>query len=175
VDLVRGKHPGAIWGERPLTWLTEPVDVSGDLIGGNLSLWAAMTGTPYPPAAARGKIVFFEDIGEKFYRIDRMVTQIRQAGLLDGAAAIVLGDFTNCDDDAVKMVGGPRETKVPLRPQYDWAQAVAEIFGGLGVPVATGLPVGHGPNFAPLPLGAVFEITGDGTFNLKGWEGFESR
>ena len=175
LDLVRGKHPGAIWGERPLTWLTKPSDVSAELIGGNLSLWAAMTGTPYPPAAARGRIVFFEDIGEKFYRIDRMVTQIRQAGLLDGAAAMVLGDFTNCDDDAVKIVRGPGQTKVPLRPQYDWARAVAEIFGGLGVSVATGLPVGHGPNFAPLPLGAVFEITGDGTFNLKGWDGFESR
>ena len=170
VDLVRGKHPGAVWGERPLTWLGAHADVSGELIGGNLSLWAAMAGTPYPPAAARGRIIFFEDIGEKFYRIDRMVTQIRQAGLLDGAAGVVLGDFTNCDDDAVKMVRGPGETRVPLRPQYDWERAVAEIFGPLGVPVARGLPVGHGPNFAPLPLGARYRAGGDGRFELLSWD-----
>jgi muramoyltetrapeptide carboxypeptidase len=170
IDLIRRRHPGCAWGERPLAWLTEPVDVSGELIGGNISLWAAMTGTPYAPAAARGKLIFFEDVGEKFYRIDRMVTQIRQAGLLDGTAGIVLGDFTNCDDDGVKMVRGPGETRVPLRQQYDWERAVAEIFGGLGVPVARGLPVGHGPNFAPLPLGARYRVGGDGRVELLTWD-----
>jgi muramoyltetrapeptide carboxypeptidase len=170
IDLVHGRRPGTCWGERPVRWLTAPAEVEAELVGGNLAMWASVVGTPYAPTAGRGRIVFFEDVGERFYRLDRMVTQVRQAGLLDGAAAVVLGDFTNCDDDPPLAVRGPGEERVPLRPAIGWEEAVAEIFGGLGVPVAVGLPVGHGPGFAPLPLGARFRVGAGGEFEMVGWD-----
>jgi muramoyltetrapeptide carboxypeptidase len=187
LDLINGKHPGRAWGERPLKWLnTNPDSASSplaasrsgmpgesielELIGGNLSLWASIVGTPYAPTPGKSRLIFFEDIGEKYYRIDRMLTQIRQAGLLDGAAALLLGDFTNCDDDAPQLVRGPDDSKIPLRRQFGKDEAITEIFATLPLPVATGLPVGHGPNFAPLPLGATYRATSDGAFELIHWD-----
>jgi muramoyltetrapeptide carboxypeptidase len=173
MDLVRGRHPGRAWGERPMKWLTTPANVEAELVGGNLALWSSVVGTPYTPTPGRGRLVFFEDIGEKFYRIDRMLTQIRQGGLLDGAAALLLGDFTNCDDDPPQMVRGAGDAKTPLRRSFSQPEAFAEIFGALPVPVATGLPVGHGPNFAPLPLGARYRAGADGEFALVKWAWLE--
>ena len=126
------------------------------------------------PMPGRGRFVFFEDIGEKYYRIDRMLTQVRQGVLLDGAAAVILGDFTNCDDDAIQLVRGDGDAKVPLRRQFTFDEALAEIFGSLPLPVAVGLPVGHGPNFAPLPLGATYRAAGEGAFELVSWDGLSS-
>lgn len=164
--MVRGeRRDDEVWGR--VSWMTGAAEVEGELAGGNLSLWASLVGTPYAPTPARGRILFLEDIGERFYRIDRMVTQIRQAGLIDGALAIVLGDFTDCEDDAIKQVkqrgGGTR----PLRPAIGKEAALREIFGGLGVPVATGLPVGHGPGFAPLLLGGRYRVSREGRVELK--------
>jgi len=172
LDLIQGKHPGDVWGDRPLKWLNAPpaTAIEAELVGGNLALWSSVVGTPYAPTPAKGRILFLEDIGEKYYRIDRMLTQIRQAGLLDDAVAIVLGDFTNCDDDAPQLVRGPNDTRIPLRPQYTFDHALKEIFAPLPIPVATGLPVGHGPNFAPLPLGATYRLTPDGAINLLEWD-----
>ena len=173
VDLVHGRHPHRAWGERPLAWLNPPAagaSIEAEVVGGNLALWSSVAGTPFAPTAGAGRMVFLEDVGEKFYRIDRMLTQIRQGGLLDGAKAVLLGDFTACDDDAVKLVRGPDGAQVPLRPRIEWEEAVREIFGALPVPVATGLPVGHGPNFAPLPLGARYRAWEDGAFELVEWD-----
>jgi muramoyltetrapeptide carboxypeptidase len=99
-----------------------------------------------------------------------MITQIRHAGLLDNAAAILLGDFTDCEDDPVKQVRAETGGTKPLRRQYTQPEAFHEIFAHLGVPVATNLPVGHGPNFAPLPLGARYRVTSDGAFTLTAWD-----
>jgi muramoyltetrapeptide carboxypeptidase len=174
MDLVSRAHPGRAWGERPLKWLGKAVDVEAELVGGNLALWSSVVGTPYTPTPARGRLVFFEDIGEKFYRIDRMLTQIRQGGLLDGAAAVLLGDFTNCDDDPPQMVRGPGETKIPLRRQFTQSQAFEQIFASLPLPVASGLPVGHGPHFAPLPLGATYRVSAEGGIELIRWDWLQS-
>jgi muramoyltetrapeptide carboxypeptidase len=169
LDLIRGRHPGNAWGERPLKWLNVSTTVEVELVGGNLALWSSVAGTPYAPTPGRNRLVFFEDIGEKYYRIDRMLTQVRQAGLLDGVAALILGDFTNCDDDALQLVRGPDDTKIPLRRQFGKDEAFTEIFASLPFPVAAGLPVGHGPNFAPLPLGATYRAGADGAFELIDW------
>jgi muramoyltetrapeptide carboxypeptidase LdcA involved in peptidoglycan recycling len=59
--------------------------------------------------------------------------------------------------------------KFPLRPFYQPDAAIREIFGNLGLPVARGLPVGHGPNFAPLPLGATYRLSPDGHLSLVHW------
>lgn len=168
--LVRGETSTAsrCGYESPcLRWLANrpTADVGGEVVGGNLSIWVGLAGTPWQPDC-RGKIVFLEDVGERPYRIDRMAAQLEQAGMFDGAAAIVLGDFTDCDDETVTMLSGDGQSRVPLRPPVSSADGLAETFGRiarrLGVPLATGLPVGHGPNYWPLRLGEPHRLTADG-------------
>lgn len=119
----------------------------GNLVGGNLSLVAALIGTPWE-LDTRGAILFLEDIHEAPYRIDRMLTQLMQAGLLGRAAGICLGDF--------HLDGTPPASESPdvLRVLQDRLQA-------LGVPVAHGFPFGHRPRSWTLPFGvrARFEAT----------------
>lgn len=102
--------------------------VTGPLTGGNLSLLAATLGTRDVRPAA-GSIVVLEDVGEQPYRLDRAVTHLIRAGWLDGALAVVLGEFTGGGEPGhvegmlAERLGGP---------------------GGLDVPVLAGAPVGHG-------------------------------
>jgi muramoyltetrapeptide carboxypeptidase len=173
---VRGERDVDVpWRHAKLQWLTAPpaAPIRAELIGGNLSLWAAMAGTPVAQPA-RGKILFLEDTDEPFYRMDRMMTQLVQSRALDGAAALVLGDFTRCKDENNQCLAASGSSeKKSLRKVYDQPEAFARIFGDvgrrLGVPVAFDLPVGHGPRFAPLPLGATYELTPAGKFRLLEW------
>ena len=176
VQLVNGRKPPDPWNAQPLRFLSNapPSPLRGVIVGGNLSLYAALTGTPYAPIASPGRIIFLEDIDEPPYRIDRMTTQLLHSGLFHGSIAIVLGDFTNCRDEPAQVLS-PDATgaKIPLRPKIDVTSALRETFGSigdrLGIPVAMGLPVGHGPNFAPLPLGAEYTLTPAGTLHLERW------
>jgi muramoyltetrapeptide carboxypeptidase len=107
--------------------------VRGPLTGGNLALLASLLGTPYAPEPATGRIAFLEDVDEAPYRVDRMLTQLRQAGWFDGVAGIVLGTWVGCGDlDAV----------------------FADRLLPLGVPILAGVPVGHGPRQLTVRLGA---------------------
>ena len=164
----------------PREWnaIVSPRNVSsfriGQLIGGNLSLWSALVGTPYAQRGT-GKIIFLEDVDEAFYRIDRMMIQLEQSGAFDGAAAIVLGDFTDCHDEDNQCLSDPASgAKKPLRKVYDQTEAFEQIFIPLadrvGVPLAKGLGVGHGPHYAPLPLGATYELSPDGMLRLMEWD-----
>jgi muramoyltetrapeptide carboxypeptidase len=177
VALVNGRRPDEeIWGAAKFLANPPTQPIRGMIVGGNLSLWAALAGTPYEPATPRGRFVFLEDIDEAPYRIDRMTTQLVQSGAFDGAAAIVLGDFTNCEDNNVAQVlaADGSGQKVPLRPRISLEQAMEETFARLGrergITVAAGLPVGHGPNYAPLPLGAEYELGVDGRLKLVEWD-----
>jgi len=176
VAYVRLQRADAPWAHNAMTWLTDPpaAPIRAELIGGNLSLWQTLIGTPWQPSAV-GKILFLEDLGEPYYRIDRMVTHLVQAGMLDGAAAIVLGDFCNCKDEDTQCWANEDGTeKKSLRRVYGEREAFDEIFGNvgrrLGIPIACGLPVGHGPHFAPLPLGAEYELCPDGLLSLTKWD-----
>lgn len=180
VAYVRGQRADAPWARKPLTWLTDPpaTPIRAELIGGNLSLWQTLAGTPWEPSAA-GRILFFEDLGEAYYRIDRIVTHLVQARLLDGAAAIVLGDFCDCrDEDGQCWANAEGTEKKSLRRTFTEREAFDEIFGSvgrrLGIPIAYGLPVGHGPHFAPLPLGATYHLGADGVLALNAWSWFRS-
>jgi muramoyltetrapeptide carboxypeptidase len=169
---VRGEStPDVPWQHTTLRWITDPpaTPVRAELVGGNLSLWAAMAGTPLA-VPGRGKILFLEDVDEAVYRIDRMMTQLSQSGAIDGAAAIVLGDFTRCNDENNQCLAAPGRTdKKPLRKVYEQPEAFKQIFGQFGVPVAFDLPVGHGSRYAPLPLGATYELTPGGKLRLLEW------
>ncbi len=110
----------------------------GALIGGNLALIASLVGTPFLPSLS-GAVVLLEDVGERPYRLDRMLTQLRLAGALQGIAGIVLGEFTDCEEKDATFTS---------------AEVLAELCGSLGVPVLAGLPIGHGAVNQPVVLGA---------------------
>ena len=116
---------------------------SGPLIGGNLSLLCATLGTPYQPAF-KNSILFFEDLDEAPYRFDRMLTQLLNAGLLQQVAGIAIGINANCHDPKA-------------RNAKEYRQTLEDVFRErllpLRVPVATGLPFGHIPLNATLPVG----------------------
>jgi muramoyltetrapeptide carboxypeptidase len=112
------------------TGLRVPGAAEGPLIGGNLSLVAALCGTPWA-WKAEGAILFLEDVSEDLYRTDRYLMQLRLAGVLDAAAGFVLGSFTEQDDPAALL----HDTLAPL-----------------GKPVLGGWPAGHGTPNHPLPL-----------------------
>lgn len=120
-------------------YVINPGKSEGVLVGGNLSLLAAMCGTPYLPDFT-GKIVFLEDIGEKPYRIDRMIVQLLQAGNLRKAAGIVLGVFNDCLPDQGDKSLSLRETlELNLKP--------------LKIPVMYGFTFGHVPDMCTFPIG----------------------
>ena len=99
---------------------------------GLLSCTAVMAtcGTPWQLRAA-GSIVLLEEVGEPAYRLDRLVQQLRDAGVLDGVVGVGVGELRSC--------------RVP--PDADWTAAdlMREHLVGLGVPVLMDLPFGHGP------------------------------
>ncbi|HEV8377581.1 MAG TPA: LD-carboxypeptidase, partial [Tepidisphaeraceae bacterium] len=108
------------WSPHRIEFLANPptTPIEAPLVGGTLTLWAALCGTRDQPSA-QNKMLFFEDLGETWYRIDRMVTQLLQAGAFDGAKAIILGDFKDCNDEST-LVRKDRESdeKIPLRRVY---------------------------------------------------------
>ncbi|MDP1912215.1 LD-carboxypeptidase [Brevundimonas sp.] len=126
--------------------LHHPGRAEGRLIGGNLSLVAALLGTPWAWPAP-GAILFLEDVGEELYRVDRLLTQLRLAGVLEAAAGFVLGSFT--------------EEASP-------AALLREMLGTLGKPLLAGWPAGHGTPNRPLPLGVRVALDADaGTLQLR--------
>lgn len=129
-----------------------PGKASGRLIGGNLSVVASLAGTPYE-LKGKGCILVLEDVGEESYRIDRMLNQLWQNGLLQQVEGIVYGDFTDCGHDS-----GDFTTDEVL----DYYAKKA------GKPAARGLPFGHGVDKACIPIGADSELDArsDGTAQL---------
>ncbi|MGE0786524.1 MAG: LD-carboxypeptidase [Sandaracinaceae bacterium] len=110
----------------------------GPVVGGNLALLCALIGTPFAPPID-GAILFLEDVNEAPYRIDRMLTQLGHAGWLGRVRGIAIGELTRCD-------AGPDGREV--------SHVLRDRLGALGVPVVSGLAVGHGEVNRPLPLGA---------------------
>lgn len=123
----------------------------GPLVGGNLALLAATCGTPYQ-ADTRGAILFLEDIGEPLYRVDRMLMQLRMAGLLDQVAAVAIGDFVAMPDP-ISAAAAEGESCLE--------DVVRDLLGSLGVPVVMGLPFGHGRENWTLPLGITARLDAD--------------
>jgi muramoyltetrapeptide carboxypeptidase len=131
--------------EQPEVWVEfasdgPDLDVRGRLWGGNLSMLCAVVGTPYLPRV-QGGILFLEDVNEAAYRIERMLLQLLQAGILQRQRAIVLGDFS----------------PIPSLPNdngFDLSVVVQYLRSVMTTPVVTGLPFGHGPRRATLPIGA---------------------
>jgi muramoyltetrapeptide carboxypeptidase len=125
----------------------------GRLAGGCLSLIAALAGTPFLPSF-QGSILFLEDSQTKPYQIDRMLTQLRLAGLLDGVRGIVFGEMPDCDQH-------PEQG-------YTLAEMLRDWTSDLRVPVLFGFPCGHTVSPAvTLPLGVLARLDGDGLALLE--------
>jgi muramoyltetrapeptide carboxypeptidase len=126
----------------------------GQLIGGNLSLLSAMDGTPYALKNLKGKILFMEDIDERPYRVDRMLTQMLQTHDFKQLAGIALGIFEGCNPKV-------DENSLTLM------ECFKDRLGNLGIPVIYGLSFGHIKNQFTLPVGIeAFLDTEAGTINL---------
>jgi muramoyltetrapeptide carboxypeptidase len=134
------EHPVKVVSQQPVQWL-HGTQMSGPLTGGNLSLLAALCGTPWQPQT-NGHILFIEDWKEAYYSIDRQYQQLRQAGLLDNLAGLLLGDFSDIRTDA------------------DWSLAAhwQQLTADLGIPVAFGLTAGHGDLNTTLAIGGFVSI-----------------
>ncbi len=129
-----------------------PGEATGPLLGGTLAQLVATLGTPFAFAPPPGYVLFLEDVAERPYRLDRMLTQLRLAGLLESASAVVLGEFVGCDEPS----GEPAARAV-----------LADLLKDFNGPVVFGFPSGHttGPSLT-LPFGVRARLVANGAPRL---------
>jgi muramoyltetrapeptide carboxypeptidase len=108
--------------------VVKPGEAGGMLIGGTLTQLLASLGTPYAFDPPPGHVLFIDEVGERPYRIDRMITQLRLSGILGRASALVFGELPRCDEPG----GTP-----PIR------SVIADLVADFPGPVLFGLPSGH--------------------------------
>jgi len=123
-----------------------PGRVRGPLIGGNLEMFSRLIGTPYLPDVA-GAILFFEDLGERPYRIDRLLAHLDLAGIFGAASGVLLGDFSGCREPEATRADSPTAEEV-----------LVDRLGRLSIPVALGGAFGHGTRNRALPYGTLCEL-----------------
>ncbi len=119
---------------------------SGELIGGNLSVLTSMVGSKFEPEF-KGKIVYLEEIDEKTYKVDRMLTQLLDSSDIKKAAGIILGIFKGCDNDDP--------------PTFRLKELLMQLIKPLGIPAVYGFPFGHVKNKLTLPTGIKAELNAD--------------
>jgi muramoyltetrapeptide carboxypeptidase len=134
------------------------LDVKGPLWGSNLAMLCSLLGTPHfpRPAQVKGGILFLEDVNEHPYRVERMLLQLLQAGVLGAQKAVVLGSF-----DA--WAPSPNDRGYGLKSM------VAHLRAATRVPILTGLPFGHVPTKVTLPIGAHATLAVQGRQAFIGW------
>ena len=162
MDFARGlpqRSRGHLWGTltgEKWMWTVEVGEVirsgkaQAEMLGGCLSVLVTTLGTPYE-IDTTGKLLFLEDVGEKPYRVERMLTHLKMAGKLERLAGLAFGDFTHCDGE------GPRDIR----------EIVGELFHKAPYPVVMGIPAGHGKENLALPFGVEMALDGNaGTLSL---------
>lgn len=141
LGLITGAHcPPYTIPNRDTYHCLTPGQTEAPLIGGNLSLLAALCGTPYQPQTA-GHLLFIEDWKESYYSLDRQFQQLKLAGLFDQIAGLLLCDFS--------------EVESGLAPPQDYplVEQLQRLTCDLHIPVGYGFSVGHGEETATLPIG----------------------
>lgn len=126
---------------------------SGRLLGGNLSLLISSLSTPYSPSY-KDSLLVLEEVDEAPHRVDRMLTQLFNAGVLKGIAGLLLGHFTDCN---------PAD---PSKPFLTTDEVLTDVIARLAVPVLTKLQYGHIPKKLTLPIGARARLFPDGRLEL---------
>jgi muramoyltetrapeptide carboxypeptidase len=122
-----------------------PGDARGPIFGGTMTQLLASFGTPYAFAPPAGSLLFLDEVAERPYRLDRMLTQLKQAGLLAQAAGVIVGELPECDEGEIRG-----------------RQVVADLLADFHGPVVIGFPSGHtnGPAMT-IPLGVASRIVAD--------------
>jgi muramoyltetrapeptide carboxypeptidase len=123
-----------------------PGRAQGPLLGGNLEVFSRLVGTPYLPDLA-GAILFIEDLGERPYRVDRLITHLDSAGVFSAISGVVVGDFAGCLEPEPMRASSPTVDEV-----------LEERLGRLAIPVAVGAPIGHGTRNVAVPYGTLVDL-----------------
>ena len=134
------------------------LQVRGPLWGGNLTMLCSLLGTPHLPRPRRvkGGVLFLEDVNEHPYRVERMLLQLLQAGVLGTQQVVLLGDFG-------------RVRPSPNDRGYRLSSAVEHVRQCSGVPILTGLPFGHVATKLTVPVGRKVTLAVQGRDVLLGW------
>lgn len=120
----------------------------GKLVGGNLSLVVSVIGTPYD-VDTENKIIFLEEVGEEPYRVDRMLTQMLEAGKFNKAAGVMLGVFSGCR---------PKPNESGIISSFSVEEVLFDRLFNLNIPVVYGMSFGHITNKFTLPFGIEAEL-----------------
>ena len=146
--LMRCEPMGEI--THPAVEVLAPGETAGLLLGGTLTQLVASLGTPFAFDPPRGHILFIDEVGERPYRIDRMLTQLRQAGLLARASGIVFGELPRCEEPGD---AGPLVRTI-----------IADVLAEFPGPILFGLPSGHTNGAClTLPLGVRARLVATGS------------
>jgi muramoyltetrapeptide carboxypeptidase len=121
----------------------------GRLLGGNLSVFCSLLGTPFEPDT-RDCILFFEDVSEEPYKIDRMFMQLELAGKFDGVRGVILGAFTKQSPRTIESDSGNTGQAI--------ATIVAEHCAPRNIPVLANFPIGHVRSKVTLPIGVIARL-----------------
>jgi len=147
-DLCLEQGEGTGW-RMPVDAIQKTVKVNNAVLwGGNLAVLTSLLGTPYFPLIKKG-VLFLEDVGEHPYKIERMLTQLFNAGVLQNQKAIVFGQFTS-----YKLISHDKGFKLKT--------VIDRLRSQLKIPVLTGLPFGHVPTKVLLPIGAKVDLATEG-------------
>jgi muramoyltetrapeptide carboxypeptidase len=131
------------------------LEVRGTTWGGNLAMLCSLLGTPHFPKV-KGGLLLLEDVAEHPYRVERMLLQLHQAGVLASQKAIVLGAFSDWK-------------KSPLDRGYTLKTCVDHLRQATGVPLLTGFPMGHVPTKVTVPFGIAATLAVQGRDAFLGW------
>ncbi len=131
----------------PTLEVVRPGEFAGPLLGGTVTQLLASMGTPWAFDPPHGYVLFFDEVAERPYRLDRMITQLRQSGLLARAGAVVFGELPRCDEPS----GNPTARAT-----------VARLMGDFRGPVLIGFPSGHAAHpVVTLPFGVRARVVAD--------------
>lgn len=134
------------------------IDVSGTLWGGNLAMVCSLVGTRYLPQI-EGGVLFVEDVNEPPYRVERMLYQLHQSGILARQRALVLGDFS-------------QYRVTDYDNGYDMPAMIESVRKVIGIPIVTDMPFGHCPDKLTVPVGGQARLQTSGaevTLTLTGY------
>ncbi len=129
-------------------WCYRQGKARGRLVGGNLTLFQALVGTPYLPSTD-GALLFFEEVGEEPYDLDRMLTHLKLAGLFENCAGVIFDKLPSVE---------PAEFKPAFNSTLSVEEVIENVFKDYRFPVCVGFSLGHIKNKPTMPLGITAEL-----------------